>query len=200
MRSDFYREAANWRIHARGLFLFLIVLTLSMLSSSCLEKDFAKLRPDIERRGRYLETAPFIKQGKSLCGPAALAGIFQFWGRPKDVGRIAKGVFLPKLKGTLPMDMERAAREEGFWVESSAGSLDRIKSSLRDNVPVICLLDIGIGLYRQPHYITAIGYDDIYSVIIMHDGMRPNRIMSYDAFERAWERGGRWMLVIKPRS
>jgi len=200
MKNKYCREAANRRINARGLFLFITALTLSILSSSCMEKDFAQLRPDIERRGRYLETAPFIKQGESLCGPAALAGIFQFWGQPKDVAQIAKRAYLPKLGGTLPMDMERAAREEGFWVESSTGSLDRIKSSLRDNVPVICLLDLGLGFYRQPHYITAIGYDDVYSVMIMHDGMRPNRVMSYDVFERYWSRAGRWMLVIRPRS
>lgn len=179
---------------------FAIALLATCFITGCGGKNFAGLRSGIETRGHYIEGVPFYRQSESTCGPAALASILAFRGRPVNLEQITAKVYLPKLRGTLPMDVENYAREAGFKAESSAGTLEELKANIRKGVPVICLLDLGFGLYRQPHYISAIGFDDVNAVIVEHDGLQPDRLMGYDAFDKAWARAGRWMLVITPKS
>jgi ABC-type bacteriocin/lantibiotic exporter with double-glycine peptidase domain len=194
------QEAADMILSSRGLFLCAAILALvPAFISGCAGKDFAAIRPGIEARGAYIEGIPFYRQTESTCGPAALAGVFSFWGHPLPIEQITAGVYLPELRGTLPMDMESFAREQGFEPSSSHGTLEELKEHLRKGVPVICLLDLGFGLFRRPHYITAIGFDDVNTVIIAHDGLKANNLLQYSTFQNQWLRAGRWMLVIKPK-
>ncbi len=96
------------------------------------------------------------------------------------------------------MDMERYLNDRGFRTTTAAGTLDELKAEIRGNVPVICLLDLGFGLYRRPHYVTAIGFDDGHKAMIVHDGITPNKVISYERFLKEWNRGGNWMLVAVP--
>lgn len=179
-------------------FFFFAMLLASAAFNGCAGKDFTSLRPGIETRGHYIPGVPFYKQNEDTCGPAALAGVLAYWGSSVAPDDIAARIYLPKLRGTLPMDMEAFAREAGFETASSAGTLEDLKSALRRGMPVICLLDLGFGLYHRPHYIIATGFDEVNAVVIEHDGFRADSIMEYDAFARAWTRAGRWMLVIDP--
>ncbi len=177
----------------------LVIMLFAMCFAACAQRDFSALREGIEARGHYIEGVPFYRQNEDTCGPAALAGVLAYWDKPVSLDEITTAIFVPKLRGTLPMDMEQYARSAGFETASSAGTLDEVKSSLRRNLPVICLLDLGIGLYRRPHYIIAVGFDDVNAVLIEHDGLRETSVMTYDAFSRAWKRAGQWMLVIQPK-
>jgi ABC-type bacteriocin/lantibiotic exporter with double-glycine peptidase domain len=179
-----------------------LILTVGVLAglAGCAKSDFTALRPGLETRGHYIEGVPFYRQSESTCGPAALASMFAFWGRPKSLETITAGVYLPKLGGTLPMDMESFAREDGFKTTSSSGTLAELKASIRKGKPVICLLDLGFSLYHQPHYIVVIGFDDVHTVIICHDGSTPNSLIGYDKFNNEWARAGNWMLMIEPRT
>ena len=181
--------------HAHGLFSLLAVALLS----SCGPAVYTPAA-DIEAHGHVIANVPFIRQPESLCGPAALAGVMQFWGRPASVEEIAKAVYLPQLKGTLPMDMERYAKGQGFRVATPAGTLDAIRAEDKDNRPVICLIDLGFSIVQQPHYVTVIGFDDWQGILIMHDGVTPNRTMTYAAFEKTWKRAGTWMMVMEPET
>jgi ABC-type bacteriocin/lantibiotic exporter with double-glycine peptidase domain len=183
------------RLHIAGI-IFLLTAGLA----ACAAKDFAELRHGIEMRGHYIEGVPFYKQNEDTCGPAALAGVLAYWGRSDTLDEITAQIYIPKLRGTLPMDMESYARKAGFDTSSFAGTLDDLRSSLLLDVPVICLLDPGFGIYRRPHYIIAVGFDDENAVLIQHDGLRANSVMGYDDFDKAWKRGGRWMLVIRPKA
>jgi predicted double-glycine peptidase len=94
------------------------------------------------------------------------------------------------------MDLERYAQDEGFKTSSTSGTAATLKTAVRSNIPVICLLDLGVWFYRQPHFVTVIGFDDGNSLFIMHDGGTPNKTMVYDDFENKWSRAGKWMIVI----
>ncbi len=181
------------------IFLSGMLILSATLPAACADKDFSALRQGIETRGHYIQGVPFYKQSEDTCGPAALAGVLAFWGRPAALDEITAAVYVPKLRGTLPMDMENYARNAGFDTASSSGTLDDLKSSLRRGMPVICLLDLGFGLYHRPHYIIAVGFDDENAVLIEHDGLQANRVIRYDAFTKAWTRAGKWMLVLKPK-
>jgi ABC-type bacteriocin/lantibiotic exporter with double-glycine peptidase domain len=167
-------------------------------TSGCLGRIFSDLRPGLETRGYYIEGVPFYRQSESTCGPAALASILAFRGRPESLERITEAIYLPELRGTLPMDMEKFAQDAGFKTTSSSGTLDGLKAYVRNGIPVICMLDLGFSLYRKPHYISVIGFDDVNAVVIGHDGLTPNSLIGYEKFDAKWGRAGHWMLVIEP--
>lgn len=188
------------RISCRVRSICFVVLALTALVSftGCARMDFSALRPGIEERGHYIAGVPFYRQGEDSCGPAALASVSSFWGQQVNMEQIKVRVYLPELRGTLPMDMERFLREAGFQTISSTGTLAELKTRLRNNVPVICLLDLGYFFYRRPHYVTVIGFDDLNGALIAHDGLSENKVIGYEKFMKEWGRAGNWMLVALP--
>jgi ABC-type bacteriocin/lantibiotic exporter with double-glycine peptidase domain len=180
--------------------IFFSLLLVAGFPTGCTKINFADVRPGLETHGHYIENVPFYRQSESTCGPAALASIFAFWGHPESLGSITAAIYLPDLGGTLPMDMENFARKAGFETISSSGTLAELKIAIRKGTPVVCMLDLGFSLYRRPHYITVIGYDDVHAMIICHDGSTPNSLIGYDKFNKEWARAGRWMLKIEPKT
>lgn len=185
---------------ARPLVSFVFAVLMTGSTAGCTSNNFAALRPGLETRGGYIEGVPFYRQSEAACGPAALASVLAFYGRPESLERITAGIYLPELRGTLPMDMERFARDAGFKTTSGSGTLTELKASIRKGMPVICMLDLGFGLYRQPHYISVIGYDDVNAVVIGHDGLKANSVIGYEKFNAKWKRAGCWLLAIEPRT
>lgn len=195
MISNRYRQkAVTDRVH--GLF-FLLLLTLL---PACGTPRFSEIRETIGAQGQYIEGVPFYRQAGHACGPAALAAVLAFWGSPADLDELTRAVVVPKLRGTLPMDMDRAMRERGFRTTTAHGDRTLLFGSVRRGAPVICLLDLGFSVFRQPHYVTVIGFDEVRRLFILHDGVTQDRTMSYEQFDRYWSRGGSWMLVAEPDS
>jgi ABC-type bacteriocin/lantibiotic exporter with double-glycine peptidase domain len=191
-------KAVDSFLAVHGFFLLGTLAALILALSGCGATSFDAVRPGLETRGHYIEGVPFVKQTEYDCGPAALASVLSFHGKAAELERIMASVYLPQLRGTLPMDLERYAKDEGFKTSSSAGTAAVLKTAIASNNPVICLLDLGFGFYRQPHFVTVIGFDDVNGLFIMHDGGTPNKTMLYEAFEKKWVRGGKWMIVITP--
>jgi hypothetical protein len=179
------RRRGTGAVFSRSVIFLGFVFLLMSSTTGCAGKSFAELRPGLETRGRYIEGVPFFRQSESTCGPAALAGVFAFHGKPESLDRITAKVYLPELRGTLPMDMETFAREAGFTATSLHGTLAELKAFIRKGTPVICMLDLGFGPYHKPHYISV------------HDGLTPNSLIGYEKFNAQWTRAGRWMLVIE---
>lgn len=192
------KKAVNRNKAVHGLFLLGALTSLILALSGCGATSFEAIRPGLDARGHYIEGVPFVKQTEYDCGPAALASVLSFLGKAADLERITANVYLPRLRGTLPMDLERYAKDEGFTTLSSAGTAAALKNAIGSNIPVICLLDLGFAFYRQPHFVTVIGFDDGNGLFIMHDGGTPNRTMTYEDFEKKWARAGKWMIVITP--
>ena len=105
-----------------GLFLLGTLAAFIAALPGCGAANFDAVRPGLEARGHYIEGVPFVKQTEYDCGPAALASVLSFQGKAADLERITASVYLPKLRGTLPMDLERYAKDEGFKTSSSAGT------------------------------------------------------------------------------
>ncbi len=182
----------------KGLVFVMFAISLTVLPTGCAEKSFSSLGPGLEKEGHYIHGVLFVKQEDGSCGPAALVSVASYWGIKVSIDQAIARLYLPQLRGTLPMDMENFFREEGFETASSAGTLDELKEQVRKDMPVICLVDLGFSIYRRPHYVTVIGFDNVDAVIIAHDGVRTQRIISYQQFLREWGRAGNWMLVAHP--
>lgn len=179
----------------RTRLLVLIAFLAAASVTACEGRNFSALEAGVEEHGHYIRGVPFYRQEENSCGPAALASVAAFWGQQVSLDQIKARVYAAELRGTLPMDMEHFMREAGFETASFSGTLDELKARVRRNVPVICLLDLGFSLYRRPHYVTVIGFDDAKAVIIVHDGVVANKLIGYEKFLKAWGRAGDWMLV-----
>ena len=199
-------HAKRGRVHEEVIARFLAYLTfallLTLLVTGCARKKtkFVEIKPGLETRGFYIEGVPFYQKSEPTCGPATLASILDFYGHRESVERITEKIVAPVPGDTLPDDMEKFARSIGFKTESHSGSLGELKAYIRNRTPVICMLDVGFGLDHKPYYISVVGYDDINEVMIVHNCLEQNSVITYHEFNKQWVRAGYWMLVIEPAS
>jgi hypothetical protein len=139
---------------------------------------------------------PYLPQTDALCGGAAAAMVFRFWGDAhadaqsfaplvdRDAGGIANGV------------LTRAIEGRGWRTASAGGSLDALRASLREHRPVIVLLPDRGDRY---HYVVVIGATS--DAIVVHDpSWGPSRSIRAPDFEREWKAAGFWSLVVSPPS
>ena len=145
-----------------------------------------------------VENVPFVKQKDRFCGPAAMASVMQFYGQNISQQEIAEEIYIPELNGALISDMENFAKDSGYMVESTNGSIDMLKSNLEERQPVILLVDKGKWKVSVPHYYVAYGYNDEKKTIILHTGDKEDQKISYDKLDEEWGRMNRLMLVITP--
>ena len=137
---------------------------------------------------------PFLPQTDALCGGAAAAMVFRYWGDAHAdvqefaplVDRCAGGI----ANGVL-VDMVRA---RGWRVGRIESSLEALKARVADGQPVIVLVPERGNRY---HYVVVTGASD--DVIVVHDpSWGPSRSVRAPDFERAWRAADYWSLVILP--
>ena len=139
---------------------------------------------------------PFLPQTDSLCGGAAAAMVFRYWGDAhadvqqfaplvdRRAGGIANGVLVD------------AVRARGWGVGSVERSLDALKARVDDGQPVIVLVP---ERGKRYHYVVVTGASE--DAIVFHDpSWGPSRSVRQADFERAWRASDFWSLVIVPPS
>lgn len=147
-------------------------------------------------RGVYVAGVPFFPQEPERCGPAALAMLMAFRGRPVPPDLIASEIYLPQLKGTLTVDLLIYPRTQGFESRILQGGFPSLLRELRQGNPVIVLLDVGLPLSALRHYAVVVGYDDETQSVIAHSGRRANILFPRELFEEQWRASGDWGLVV----
>ena len=141
---------------------------------------------------------PFVEQKKEFCGPAALSSVFAFWQRPVTQEKIAEDIFKPELCGVLNIDLEKYARDNGFWAKGYETDFEDLKSHLLKGIPVIVMEKLHPFILNRNHYTVITGFSDKHKAIIEHTGSRDSVIRSYRGFKRNWYAGGGWMLKVVP--
>lgn len=147
----------------------------------------------------FIRDVPFFPDENRFCGPSSLASIFHFWDVPIPVRDIAEKVYLPKIRGTLNIDMEIYARGAGFDTKSYKGSLDDIRGQVSKGRPLIAFINLGYKIFPIGHYIVIIGYNDKERYIIAHSGKDRAKEIPYDNFLKAWKKTNYQTLLILPR-
>jgi hypothetical protein len=141
---------------------------------------------------------PFFPDDTDQCGPATLASVLTYWGVRTDPVVLKEEIYLPRLKGTLPLDLLLAAQERGLNAEIYQGSLDNLKVELEAGHPLVALLDLGFAIFPQGHYVVVTGYDDQRQGVYVHSSLEPDVFIPYERFLRSWEKTGRWTLLVEP--
>jgi hypothetical protein len=137
---------------------------------------------------------PYLAQTDALCGGAAAAMVFRYWGDvhadPQEfapivdrrAGGIAAGAFVD------------AVRRRGWrTVELAGGSAD-LQARLDARQPVVVLIaDRG----PRYHYVVAVGKTA--DAVVIHDpAWGPSRAIKDVEFDRIWRASGNWAVVILP--
>lgn len=180
------------------------VIPFLLLLTSCFAPPRAVVLEEIENNpstGAYIKDVPFFPQSDYMCGPAALASVTAYWNKG-DAGmeEVASGIYLAKLKGTLPVDMLLYAKEKGFDVEYYSSSMDDLREKLSAGFPLILFLNLGLKSYPVGHYVVAVGYSDKARAVLAHSGTKKESSMSYDELERAWSLTGYAALIVRPKA
>jgi len=173
--------------------LVLVVVAACCPTSKALRHELAN-----GAEGVYLAGVPFVRQERNFCGPAALASVAAFYGLDVSQDEIAREVYLPSIRASLTIDLERCAKDHGLWCRSGRGDLATIRQWLDRGVPVVALIRKGPLAGGLEHYVVLVGYHASRRYFIAHTGYFSNRPISFDGFARDFRRGGRWFLAACP--
>lgn len=148
--------------------------------------------------GHQIQGVPFYPQQQFYCGPTTLAEVFEFYGKSIDVNEIAPKLFIPGRDGSLQLEMISATRQYGFLPYAGRGTLEKILYLIDDDIPVIVLQNNSISLFPMWHYAVVTGFNMDLHELRLHTGLTKNHVMSFDLFEKTWQRGNYWLLAPLP--
>jgi len=149
---------------------------------------------------RYvLNSVLFYPQKAYQCGPSALAMALEWSGVPSNPDLLVPEVFTPSRKGSLQSSMIAASRRHGRVAYPISGP-DALLAELSAGHPVIVLQNLGFSWVPKWHYAVVIGYDLRKSVMILHSGITPRKLISLKLFENTWARSNYWGLLVLPPS
>lgn len=149
--------------------------------------------------GAYIKGVPFFMQNTSLCGPAALASVMNYYDVGENVESIAARVYQEKLNGSLPIDLLLYAKEKGFQATFYKGSMDDLRFHTAHNTPLILFLNLGSMLYPIGHFIVVVGYNDNYKSVLAHSAMEYEKVYSYEELDKLWSKTDYSTLLIRPQ-
>ena len=137
---------------------------------------------------------PYLPQTEALCGGAAAAMLFRYWGdRHADVQQFEPLVD-HSAGGIADIALERAIRERSWTVARVDGTVAAIRSHLAAGQPLMLLIEVRPQRY---HYVVAVGADD--EAVLVHDpAWGPSRRFTLAQLERAWQPTGYWALLVLP--
>lgn len=137
---------------------------------------------------------PYLPQTDALCGGAAAAMVFRYWGDAHaDAQEFAP--LVDRRAGGIANDVLTTAVETRGWRTARVGgSLDALGAHVHQGHPVIVLLPDRGNRY---HYVVVTAVSE--AAIVVHDpAWGPSRTIRSPAFERAWRAAGFWSLLILP--
>lgn len=137
---------------------------------------------------------PFLPQTEALCGGAAAAMVYRFWGEAHASVQQFAPLVDRRAGGIRDTDLVAAIRTAGWHTDQIAGSFDRLKITLDAGQPPILLIEDRPSRY---HFVVAVGLTD--REVVVHDPTwGPARRVNRERFERAWTAARSWMLVVRP--
>lgn len=140
---------------------------------------------------------PFVSQTEALCGGAAAAMVFRYWGEAHaDAQQFAPLIQRARGRpaGIADDVLTRAIAERGWNVDRTSSSLTALRAHLDARQPVIVLLSDSRDRY---HYVVVVGVDD--GDVTVHDpSWGPQRRLTSGEFSRLWSASRNWSLVVLP--
>lgn len=139
-------------------------------------------------------TVPFVPQREDTCGPAALAMVLRYWGRPALHDELAAELVDPALHGTSGSRLAGVAREAGLRALAIEGDAEVLRDSVAKGRPVVVAWGLARGRF---HNVVVVGLDG--DTVVVHDPARgAARRIAAGRFEARWAAAGHWALIVAP--
>lgn len=147
----------------------------------------------------YVRGVPFYPQKEYQCGPASLAAVLNYFGQGVSPEEIAEAIYLPRLKGSLNMDLFHYATGHGVDARIQEGSLEYLQAHLARQRPVIAFLNRGFTFFPVGHFLVVVGLDPDQQAVIAYSGTEKDKRIPFREFLSDWKKTQYWSLVITPR-
>lgn len=138
---------------------------------------------------------PFFPDRRDQWGPAALAGVLSYYGRPATPVELRREIYFPKQRGSVALDLQNAARAHGLSARMSTGTMRVLKRELDAGRPVIVLVNTGFRFLPVRQYMVVTGYNEWLGGVYAHFGPNKDAFLKYSRFESDWEKAGHWVLL-----
>lgn len=145
-----------------------------------------------------IASVPFYPQRDYQCGPAALATVINHYQLQATPDELVSKVYIPRLKGSLQVEMVAAATGYGRLAIELDGRLESILREVADGHPVLVMQNLGLKAYPFWHYAVVIGYDLQEQEIVLRSGEIERLVRPLSVFERTWQRAKHWSMVTIP--
>lgn len=176
------------------------VMAVLALLAGCVAPQTASLRkagstaPPVQ-----LHEVPFFPQQDYQCGPAALAMMLSWSGRPLTPELLVPEVYVPGRKGSFTVELAAAARRHGRLMYPLAPTLEGVLAALDEGYPVLVLQNNGLAFHPVWHFAVVTGADRSRETFWLNSGRTRQMPVSFSVFERTWTRAGNWAaLVLDP--
>lgn len=163
--------------------------------------QYPNLAPPTENEPRQVELTdtPFHSQTAYQCGPSALATLLQASGvEHATPDTLAEQVYLPGRQGSLQTELIAATRRADRIPYRLAPIFEHLLDELRAGHPVLVLQNLKLPRWPQWHYAVAVGFDLDEETVILRSGTERRQVLSFKRFERTWQMGDYWALVVTP--
>lgn len=137
---------------------------------------------------------PYVGQTEALCGGAALAMIFRYWGRTGVYSEDFASLVEEDEAGIRTSVLATEVRRRGWQAIAFSGTGSAVRRLLHEGRPLLALIEDRPGRY---HYVVLTGW--VGDRVLIHDPARaPFQMMEQDRFYRAWAKTSYWSLLILP--
>jgi ABC-type bacteriocin/lantibiotic exporter with double-glycine peptidase domain len=174
-----------------------LILVLAGLAAGCAPALRPSSPPPLDELGVLRLDVPVFPDRADQCGPAALAGVLEYWGSTVTVTAIKKEINRASLKDSPLADLMLTAQDHGMSARLLDGGLAQVKKELDAGHPVVAFVDRSV-LIPAGHYLVVTGYDARRNGVYVNTDARKNAFMTEENFEKQWERTDRWALLILP--
>lgn len=188
-------------LRARGLSAALALAALLSLGG-CISLPqsqalHAVVPPGLPARVELAEV-PFHRQNDFLCGPAALAMVFNAAGVAGEVDSLTPLVYLPGRQGSLQAEMLGATRRSGLLAYTLAPRMEDLLRELAAGTPVVVLVNFSFKAAPVWHYAVVVGYDLDKGEVIVRSAGRSRDQWTFSFLEFFWQDSGYWAMLALP--
>lgn len=182
--------------NARFLSGIFIALAMSACASTPQTIHFLESPPKEITKKIELSSVQFFPQEEYQCGPAALATILSYQGVKVTSDELVNKVYLPEKKGSLQVEMVSAARSYGLLMYKLKGTIETLIREIESGNPVLVFQNLSLDIMPKWHYAVVVGYDIDKSILILHSGINKSYKISFETFERTWQRANHWAYMV----
>ncbi len=144
--------------------------------------------------GRLVLDVPYLTQTEALCGGAAAAMLFRYWGDAHASVRQFAPLVDHAAGGIADNVLIDALRDRHWSVERLPGSVAALRTELDAKRPPMLLIEDRPQRY---HYVVAVGVDA--DGVFVHDPTwGPARHLAWRDLERQWTPTASWLLRVTP--